>query len=418
MRTLTDTTQISTGQYEWRATRAASVMRGAVIGLIYQKALRLDVTASDVSPEGALTLASTDVETAMQGVIYYHDVWGAFLEMGIGTYLLYRQLGPACAMPLAIVLVVLVASAFVAVPIGKAQAAWIQASQDRVTTTSKTLASIKPLKISGLSSLAFSAVRDLRATELRVSEKFRKLLAATLILMICIPIWSPILTFCVFAGQAGNVLDFQKAFTSYALLALVNRPLTEVVLALPVIASSVTSFGRIQKFLNGRERRDNRVTGREEHENSGKGLLEKGIIASVQGTFGWKEDAEPLLDIHGWNIRAKTFTLLLGPVGCGKSTLLKALLGELSDFEGTIRTNYSRVGYCSQNAWLPNDTVRNIIVGGATFDGPWYARVLEACALDPDVQEWPTGDETLVGTMGIAMSGGQRHRLVRLFDRP
>lgn len=78
-------------------------MRGSIVGLVYQKALRLDVTLPDVSPEGALTLITTDVENITQGVVYLHDIWGAFVEMAIGIYLIYRQLGSACAMPLAIV---------------------------------------------------------------------------------------------------------------------------------------------------------------------------------------------------------------------------------------------------------------------------------------------------------------------------
>jgi ATP-binding cassette, subfamily C (CFTR/MRP), member 1 len=98
-----DNSQISTGHFEWRAQRAASMLRGGVVSLIYQKSLRLDVTAPDVSPEGALTLMNTDVETAMQGVLFLHNFWGALLEIAVGIYLLYRQLGAACAMPVAVV---------------------------------------------------------------------------------------------------------------------------------------------------------------------------------------------------------------------------------------------------------------------------------------------------------------------------
>lgn len=73
-------------------------------------------------------------------------------------------------------------------PIGKSQATWIRASQDRVTTTSKVLSSIKSLKISGLSDLVFSMIRDLRSKELEVSERYRKLLGFTLVLSTHVPI--------------------------------------------------------------------------------------------------------------------------------------------------------------------------------------------------------------------------------------
>jgi ATP-binding cassette, subfamily C (CFTR/MRP), member 1 len=77
---------------------------------------------------------------------------------------------------------VLIASGFLAVPIGNAQAAWTQASQDRVTSTSKTLGGIKSVKISGLNDVSFSIIRDLRTRELEVSTRFRKLLGASMVL--------------------------------------------------------------------------------------------------------------------------------------------------------------------------------------------------------------------------------------------
>ncbi len=41
----------------------------------------------------------------------------------------------------------------------------------------------------------------------------------------------------------------------------------------------------------------------------------------------------------------------------------------------------------------------------------WYGRVLEACALLPDLQLLPYGDLTLVGDRGVTLSGGQKARI-------
>lgn len=239
-------------------------------------------------------------------------------------------------------------------------------------------------------------------------------------------------------GSTGS-LTFEKVFTSYSLFTLVMSPLTSIIVALPTLASAFTSFGRIQAFLNGKEREDNRLVsdgsmGRvstskdcgalhdtEELELVKTNLdsrtpLDDGIIASVDGKFAWTEDAEPVINISKWNIRRREFTLVLGPIGCGKSTLLKALLGELSTFEGSVQTNYSGVSFCDQTPWLPNESVRDIIIGPAAVDESWYDTIVKACALDIDMGTWPDGDRTLVGTKGISMSGGQKHRLVSKSD--
>ncbi|KAF6834099.1 ABC multidrug transporter [Colletotrichum musicola] len=432
--------KVSTGQYDWQNQRVASMMRGSTTALIYQKALRLDLTSPNVSPSGALTLVGTDSEQISQGIHQLHELWGGLLEIGIGIYLIYRQLGAACAMPVALAFLVLIVTGFLAVPMGKASANWIKASQDRVTATSNTLGSIKWLKVSGLNDVAFSVIRRLRSDELVASKRFRVLLSMTMMLMICTPIWSPILTFATFAGIAArndDVLTISKAFTASSVLILVNQPLSGIVMSLPALATAVTSFQRIQDFLNGKERLDNRVTpgdGKrsievpnekgaskeaapdmelsEIHKDTSTGnSLAEGIVASVKGSFSWSDDARPVIDIEGWNIRRRAFTLVLGPVGCGKSTLIKALLGELSDFKGTVRINASGVTYCGQSAWIPNETVRNIITGHGPLDEPWYKTVLAACALEQDIASWPKGDLTVAGTRGISMSGGQKHRL-------
>lgn len=268
--------------------------------------------------------------------------------------------------------------------------------------------------------------------------------------MIFAPVWSPILTFCLYAGQVarGNAtISVAQVFTAYSVLVLLNGPLTTLILALPMMAGGIASFQRIQNQLNGKKRVDNRKALHNEkssdvqpeksdtsltlpgisqdlepkekqyslaevNRSSSSTTVETDIIASVSGKFSWAEQSEPIINISQWNIQRKMLTLVLGPVGCGKSTLLKALLGELSSFDGIIRTNYSGVAYCDQSPWIPNETVRNIIIGGAEFDESWYRTVIKACALEQDVRTWAKGDETVAGAKGISLSGGQKQRLV------
>ncbi|KAI9845011.1 MAG: hypothetical protein M1837_005155 [Sclerophora amabilis] len=429
---------VSNGQYEHRAYRAAVMMRGSIVPCIYRKTLLLD--SSDVSPAAALTLISTDVENITPGVVLLHEVWAGMVEIGLTMYLLERQVGAACGVPIGFAIVVMIATVFLASGTGKGQAAWILASQQRIANTSKTLGNVKWLKLSGLNDVAFSIIHKLRIRELDISRKYRLFILVALALSACAPIISPVLTFIAFTGIAlrdNNALTISIAFTSLSLFGLLNKPLSTIVVALPTIAGSAASFGRIQDYLNVKVREDKRVTGPQEATSSeernqslspahlamnneielrgsprsSRRCIDDEFIASVQGKYSWPEAAEPVIDITDWNIRRRTFTLLIGPVGCGKSTLLKCLLGELSGFEGTLRTSYLGVAYCDQIPWLPNETIRGLIIGNATFDEQWYREVISACALEQDLQNWPQGEESVVGSKGISLSGGQKHRL-------
>ncbi|RFU80509.1 abc transporter [Trichoderma arundinaceum] len=482
---------VSAGQYEWRNYRAVTMMRGSVIPLVYEKTLRVDSSSSSTfSPTGALTLVSTDIETISGGIPQFHETWGNLIEIGLAIYLLERQLGAACVMGVGFAIVVMLGSGLLAAPTGRHQAEWIAASQSRVTTTSKALGSVKWLKISGLTDVAFNVIRELRTRELVVSTKFRLFLGISLILSLCTPILGPLLTFATAAGIAlhsNGDLTIAKIFTSFSIIVLLNSPLSKLIVALPQIAGAAASFQRIQDYLNVTERNDNRISSSHgtrdgqaaeiatmhtvsdimtEGSSSNAAIvsekplsptttLTSDIITSISGKFSWPEEAisvqndgtiaeimsdnenqesrnsqnsqekPPVIDINPrLDIHRRTLTLVLGPVGCGKSTLLKALLGELSTFDGSIKTQFSgAVTFCDQTPWLPNETVREIICGKSAHetslagekqmaeDIDWYHCVVDACALERDMEIWPRGDQTPVGSKGISMSGGQKQRL-------
>ncbi|PFX21725.1 Multidrug resistance-associated protein 4 [Stylophora pistillata] len=51
------------------------------------------------------------------------------------------------------------------------------------------------------------------------------------------------------------------------------------------------------------------------------------------------------------------------------------------------------------------------VVTGPSYNESRYTRVIEACALTKDFQQFPNGDETVVGERGAVLSGGQRARV-------
>uniref|UniRef100_A0A8C3PGH3 Uncharacterized protein n=1 Tax=Chrysemys picta bellii TaxID=8478 RepID=A0A8C3PGH3_CHRPI len=84
-----------------------------------------------------------------------------------------------------------------------------------------------------------------------------------------------------------------------------------------------------------------------------------------------------------------------------------------------IDTNYSgskqgfvgSVAYVSQQAWIQNSILQENILFGSGLNRPYYERVLEACALLPDLEQLPNGDQTEIGERGVNISVGQKQRV-------
>ncbi|XP_022795445.1 multidrug resistance-associated protein 4-like [Stylophora pistillata] len=111
-----------------------------------------------------------------------------------------------------------------------------------------------------------------------------------------------------------------------------------------------------------------------------------------------------------FNAPSRSLTVVTGPVGSGKSTLLSAIAGEMSDISGTISRQGTFV-YATQIAWVFSGTLQENILFGESYDEPRYTRIIEACALAEDFQQFPKGDQTVVGERGTVLSGGQRARV-------
>lgn len=82
---------------------------------------------------------------------------------------------------------------------------------------------------------------------------------------------------------------------------------------------------------------------------------------------------------------------------------------------GSLFFSNPDIAFCAQTPWLQNKSIRENVVGVSEFDESWYHNVISFCSLDEDIDDLADGDETMVGSKGVALSGGQKNRLVGRF---
>ena len=55
------------------------------------------------------------------------------------------------------------------------------------------------------------------------------------------------------------------------------------------------------------------------------------------------------------------------------------------------------IAYVAQEAWVQNATLRDNVLFGKPLNSPVYEKIIDACALRPDLQDFPGGDLTEIG---------------------
>lgn len=137
-----------------------------------------------------------------------------------------------------------------------------------------------------------------------------------------------------------------------------------------------------------------------------------------QLSFGYEGDA-PVFENLSFTAKPGDIIGVTGPVACGKSTLGRTFLCE-QPYGGSIRFGgkelsaltprelSSTVGYLGHDPELWNDTVTANVLCGDEGDAWKY---LSMTALEGEVLAMEDGAETVAGSSGVRLSGGQAQRL-------
>lgn len=361
----------------------------------------------------ALTLMSTDIERIRMGFRQLHDIWASVIQVALSAWMLNNQLGAVFVAPIGVVILCFIGLVILMNFIGNAQRDWMALVQKRVGLTATVIASMKNLKISGISSSVSNFVQKLRVEELVAGVRFRKIFIGAALLGFIPLLISPALTFAF----TQNQLNASRVFTSLSFLTLLTLPLSQVFQSIPEVISALACIGRIQAFLECETRDDFRQVFTDIRRSSEKAQVDNVPTSDLEvvirnGSFGWEADRFVLRGVNV-QIPKSSLTLVVGPVGSGKSTLCKALLGEIPFHEGDLilNTRVPHVGFCDQTAFLSNGSIKDNIVGFSPVNNERYAEVIDATALAFDFATLPQGDQTNVGSDGISLSGGQKQRV-------
>lgn len=223
-----------------------------------------------------------------------------------------------------------------------------------------------------------------------------------------------------------------RAFTSLSLISILTSHLLSFIQSLPQFAQCLGCLSRIDAYLSECDQNtlpgsqtkgqtwppsdevislkasDHSVVPKEPHSDE--------IVSPSTKTvnIAWSPEFGPIFPALNLTTN-KGITVIVGPSGSGKTTLVETILNETTVANCNPHLPAPAVGYCAETPWILNDTIRANIIGvNGQYEKDWYTCCLSMAALTHDLQVFPLGDLHLVGNNGIALSGGQKKRVVSL----
>ena len=170
------------------------------------------------------------------------------------------------------------------------------------------------------------------------------------------------------------------------------------------------SWNRIKPLLAQKPQKDEQKLG------ESKGTVNRLEVEHLSLTY---PDGKKVLNDISFTAEKGQMIGITGPVACGKSTLGRAFLCEYP-YEGAIRIDGRElrkmkpdertkiIGYLGHDPELFNDTIENNILMGDKGDAGTF---LERVCMEKEVAAMDDAEQSLIGSGGIRLSGGQGKRL-------
>ncbi|CAI6363936.1 unnamed protein product [Macrosiphum euphorbiae] len=409
-------------------------VRVACSSLIYRKTLFLSNKALGETTVGQMiNLISNDVNHIDIALQKLHYLWIGPLQTIVVTYLLWQEIGVSSLIGISTFFFFIPLQGWMGKKISEIHLKTTKKTDERIRLMNEIILGIQVIKMYTWEkpfSKLIEYVRKMEIEQIKESTFIGFISISFKVFQTRFQLFVSIILYILL----GNHISVHKVYVLTSIYSVLH--VSMVVLfssTLLNIGEFIVSIKRIENFLLLEEK--NQISKCSKSDRSVKYDVIKSLIADekikndyeefeneteldgdngiviLNATAKWMDDQiSNTLEKINLTVRPGRLLAVIGSVGAGKSSLIQAILRELPIFEGRISV-HGVVSYAPQEPWIFSGSVQQNILFGSPMDKERFKQVIDVCALKSDLEQFPLGDETIVGERGITLSGGQRARI-------
>uniref|UniRef100_A0A914ULK3 ABC-type glutathione-S-conjugate transporter n=1 Tax=Plectus sambesii TaxID=2011161 RepID=A0A914ULK3_9BILA len=394
-------------KYFYLMFRAGINIQSVLIAAVYKKTLRLSNAARRQKTAGEIVnLMAIDADRFQLITPQIQQYWSSPFQIILAMIFLWRTLGPSVITGILVMVIFIPLNFGISIFVKKLQVKQMRCKDERIKMTNEVLNGIKVIKLYAWEKSMERLIEEIRNREIALIRKAALLKTVVDTCNLASPFLVAVLTFATYIlSDPSHILTPSKAFVSLTLFNQLRVPMTQIADLVSQTVQVMVSNKRLKDFLAAEELCPTTIDKRPTVDDFAD------TVETRDAAFSW-DKSDPMPTLKDINILAPKGNLIaiVGKVGAGKSSLLSAVLGEMDKLRGYVGSR-GKVAYVPQLCWIQNITLRDNIVFGKPFDQKFYDRVVDACALRPDLAILPAGDLTEIGEKGINLSGGQKARV-------
>ncbi|KAL4216369.1 hypothetical protein ACF0H5_024096 [Mactra antiquata] len=379
-------------------------IKASLICLIYKKALTMNKSGLKAKTVGEIVnLMSVDCQRIQDSFMFSFYIVCIAIILIIAIIQLWALMGVASFGGLAIVCIVMPIVGFIATRQYKLQKELLRLKGKRIKILNEVIGGIKVLKMYAWEPSFMKRIQAIRESEIKCLWKYALYAATTVVFAVHSPFMINFTLIMIYVlTSPTHTLGAEQAITALSIVNILRFPIALCPFLVNGAVQGFVSVGRIQEFLWTEDVNQNNVKRVKQAEHP---------VVIDDADFAWNcETEKPTLSNIDLTIKQGELVAVVGTVGSGKSSLISACLGEMEKLRGQVTIKGS-IAYVPQEAWIQNMTLRDNILFGRKYEKKKYNKVLDACALKPDLEILAGGDMTEIGEKGINISGGQKQRV-------